>query len=109
MVNYYYPTDNNVQRDTELQEWISEIFTHGFLGNKASGRDQLPKSLRSSRLSTRTVNLVIPQQQKKKKGIPTSFLTVEDVTKFLTMVIFTVSAQHSALNNGQVGGIPEKQ
>ncbi|XP_075869648.1 hydroperoxide isomerase ALOXE3-like [Nelusetta ayraudi] len=71
MVSYYYPTDNDVQRDTELQEWISEIFTHGFLGNKAS-------------------------------GIPTSFHTVEEVIKFITMVIFTVSAQHGALNNGQV-------
>lgn len=39
MVRYYYPTDSDVQKDSELQEWISEIFTHGFLGNKDSGRD----------------------------------------------------------------------
>ena len=35
-------------------------------------------------------------------GFPASFNTVEEVTKFVTMVIFTVSAQHAAVNNGQV-------
>ncbi|XP_041815314.1 hydroperoxide isomerase ALOXE3-like, partial [Chelmon rostratus] len=52
IVEYYYPSDREVRKDTELQGWICEIFTHGFLGNKA-------------------------------------------------MVIFTVTAQHAAVNNGQ--------
>uniref|UniRef100_A0A8D0AM79 Si:dkey-17e16.9 n=1 Tax=Sander lucioperca TaxID=283035 RepID=A0A8D0AM79_SANLU len=66
VVEYYYASDSEVYKDTELQEWISEIFTHGFLGNKASG-----------------------------------FHTVEEVIKFITMVIFTVTAQHAAVNSGQ--------
>ncbi|XP_071335430.1 hydroperoxide isomerase ALOXE3-like [Trachinotus anak] len=70
IVEYYYPSDSEVRKDTELQEWISEIFTHGFLGNKAS-------------------------------GCPAAFHNVEEVIKFITMVIFTVSAQHAAVNNGQ--------
>ncbi|XP_036942275.1 hydroperoxide isomerase ALOXE3-like [Acanthopagrus latus] len=70
IVEYYYPSDSEVCKDTELQDWISEIFTHGFLGDKAS-------------------------------GFPASFHTVKEVTKFITMVIFTVSAQHAAVNNGQ--------
>ncbi|XP_030261042.1 hydroperoxide isomerase ALOXE3-like [Sparus aurata] len=70
VVEYYYPSDSEVCKDTELQDWISEIFTHGFLGDKAS-------------------------------GFPASFHTVKEVTKFITMVIFTVSAQHAAANNGQ--------
>uniref|UniRef100_A0A3Q0RFV6 Si:dkey-17e16.9 n=1 Tax=Amphilophus citrinellus TaxID=61819 RepID=A0A3Q0RFV6_AMPCI len=62
LVEYYYPSDSDVCKDTELQEWINEIYTHGFLGNK---------------------------------------LSVEEVIKFITMVIFTVSVQHAAVNNGQ--------
>lgn len=37
VVEYYYPADSNVGKDAELQEWINEIFTHGFLKNKLSG------------------------------------------------------------------------
>ncbi|KAM6991958.1 hydroperoxide isomerase ALOXE3-like [Tautogolabrus adspersus] len=69
VVEYYYPSDSEVKKDTELQEWISEIFTHGFLGNKAS-------------------------------GFPSCFNTVEEVIKFITMVIFTATAQHAAVNSG---------
>uniref|UniRef100_UPI0037E96B61 hydroperoxide isomerase ALOXE3-like n=1 Tax=Semicossyphus pulcher TaxID=241346 RepID=UPI0037E96B61 len=70
VVGHYYPSDSEVQKDTELQEWISEIFTHGVLGNKTS-------------------------------GFPACFNTVEEVIKFITMVIFTATAQHAAVNNGQ--------
>ncbi|XP_059213134.1 hydroperoxide isomerase ALOXE3-like [Centropristis striata] len=70
VVEHFYPSDSEVQKDTELQEWISEIFTHGFLGNKDS-------------------------------GIPADFHTVEEVIKFITMVIFTTTAGHAALHNGQ--------
>ncbi|KAK9531516.1 hypothetical protein VZT92_010937 [Zoarces viviparus] len=70
VVGYYYPSDSEVRKDTELQEWICEIFTHGFLGNTAS-------------------------------EFPASFDTVEEVIKFITMLIFTVTGQHAAVNNGQ--------
>uniref|UniRef100_A0A672HGN2 Hydroperoxide isomerase ALOXE3-like n=1 Tax=Salarias fasciatus TaxID=181472 RepID=A0A672HGN2_SALFA len=70
VVEHFYPSDNDVVKDTELQDWISEIFTHGFLANKLA-------------------------------GFPTTFDAVEEVVKFITMLIFTVTAQHAALNNGQ--------
>ncbi|XP_075315422.1 hydroperoxide isomerase ALOXE3-like [Odontesthes bonariensis] len=70
VVEYYYPSDSDVREDTELQEWITEIFTHGFLGNKLS-------------------------------GCPACFNTAQEVVKFITVVIFTVSVQHAAVNNGQ--------
>ncbi|XP_054877421.1 hydroperoxide isomerase ALOXE3-like [Poeciliopsis prolifica] len=34
-------------------------------------------------------------------GFPSCFNEIEEVSKFITMVIFTVSVQHSAVNNGQ--------
>uniref|UniRef100_A0A673A8P5 Hydroperoxide isomerase ALOXE3-like n=1 Tax=Sphaeramia orbicularis TaxID=375764 RepID=A0A673A8P5_9TELE len=37
MVEFYYPSDDDVRKDSELQDWINEIFTHGVLENKASG------------------------------------------------------------------------
>lgn len=70
VVQHYYPSDSDILRDTELQEWISEIFIQGFLGNESS-------------------------------GFPSCFRTAEEAIKFITMVIFTVSAQHSAVNTGQ--------
>ncbi|KAM8725494.1 polyunsaturated fatty acid lipoxygenase ALOX15B-like isoform 3-T3 [Acanthopagrus schlegelii] len=70
VVAYYYPSDSEVAADSEIQEWINEIFYYGFQGNGAS-------------------------------GIPSSFQTVEELIKFVTMVIFTTSVQHAAIGNAQ--------
>ncbi|XP_072518407.1 polyunsaturated fatty acid lipoxygenase ALOX15B-like [Salminus brasiliensis] len=70
LLKCYYQSRDDVEKDSELQKWISDIFKYGFLGNE-------------------------------KSGIPQSFSNVEEVVKFVTMVIFTVSAQHAAVNNGQ--------
>ncbi|XP_037620013.1 polyunsaturated fatty acid lipoxygenase ALOX15B-like [Sebastes umbrosus] len=70
MLSFHYRTDTMVQNDTLVQNWISDIFEHGFLSQAET-------------------------------GIPQSFTTVKDLVKFVTMVIFTCSAQHSAVNSGQ--------
>ncbi|XP_060756033.1 polyunsaturated fatty acid lipoxygenase ALOX15B-like [Neoarius graeffei] len=70
VLQHYYKSDEDVKKDTELQNWISEIFTKGFL-------------------------------ERSNTGMPKSFQTVRALIKFITMVIFTVSAQHAAVNNGQ--------
>ncbi|XP_061565149.1 polyunsaturated fatty acid lipoxygenase ALOX15B-like isoform X1 [Cololabis saira] len=69
-LGYYYKNDSEVQRDSELQKWISDIFEHGFLSQACT-------------------------------GIPQKFTTVAEMVKFVTMVIFTCSAQHAAVNSGQ--------
>ncbi|XP_061626759.1 arachidonate 12-lipoxygenase, 12R-type-like [Phyllopteryx taeniolatus] len=70
VIQFYYKSDDEVRRDSELQTWIGDIFEHGFLSQ--------------------------PQT-----GIPQSFTTVSELIKFTTMVMFTTSCQHAALNTGQ--------
>ncbi|XP_037112705.1 arachidonate 12-lipoxygenase, 12R-type-like isoform X2 [Syngnathus acus] len=70
VIKYYYKSNDEVQRDSELQTWIGDIFKHGFL----------------SQLQT---------------GIPQNFTTVSELIKFATMVMFTCSCQHAAVNSGQ--------
>ncbi|CAB1460032.1 unnamed protein product [Pleuronectes platessa] len=70
VLSYYYKSDDLVVKDSELQDWIRDIFEHGFLSQEQT-------------------------------GIPQKFSTVAELIKFVTMVIFTCSCQHSAVNSGQ--------
>ncbi|KAM3861303.1 arachidonate 12-lipoxygenase, 12R-type-like [Diretmus argenteus] len=71
MVEWMYPSDDDVRKDTELQAWIKEISIHSFLESEEIGG-------------------------------PSSFDTVAELVDFITMLLFTVTGQHSAVNNGQV-------
>ncbi|XP_029020120.1 hydroperoxide isomerase ALOXE3-like [Betta splendens] len=70
IIGHYYKSDTDVEKDSELQKWIGEIFEHGFLSQSGT-------------------------------GIPQRFSTVTELTKFVTMVIFSGSCQHAAVNSGQ--------
>ncbi|XP_035522311.1 polyunsaturated fatty acid lipoxygenase ALOX15B [Morone saxatilis] len=68
-VDLYYSRDDEVQQDSELQLWITDINTHGFTHDS---------------------------------GFPQSFQTKSQVSKFVTMIVFSCSALHAAVNFSQL-------
>ncbi|XP_028277858.1 arachidonate 15-lipoxygenase B [Parambassis ranga] len=68
-VDLYYRGDQEVQNDSELQQWIADINTHGF---------------------------------RQDSGFPQTFTSRAELSKFVTMVIFSCSALHSAVNFSQL-------
>nr|XP_031538254.1 arachidonate 5-lipoxygenase isoform X1 [Vicugna pacos] len=70
VVDIYYESDQVVEEDLELQDFVNDVYMYGMRGRKASG---FPKSIKT-----------------KKK-----------LSEYLTVVIFTASAQHAAVNFGQ--------
>ncbi|KAL6485590.1 hypothetical protein MHYP_G00049820 [Metynnis hypsauchen] len=90
--NYYY-------RDDGLELWdIIYKFVSGFVSHYYSDEDvQADKELQAWLTEIRENGHLENCQA----GFPKHFCTVEELAKFVTMVIFTVSAQHAAVNSGQ--------
>nr|XP_017204781.2 polyunsaturated fatty acid lipoxygenase ALOX15B isoform X2 [Oryctolagus cuniculus] len=56
IVGIYYPSDAAVQDDQELQAWVREVFTKGFLSRESSG---VPSSLETRGALVQYVTMVI--------------------------------------------------
>lgn len=92
-VGLYYDGDDDVLQDSELQHWLTDINTHGFTHDSGvcvwgggvvdSVQDAFFDSSRPS-------------------GFPHSLQTRSEVSQFVTMVIFSSSALHAAVNFSQV-------
>nr|XP_046267353.1 polyunsaturated fatty acid lipoxygenase ALOX15B [Scatophagus argus]XP_046267354.1 polyunsaturated fatty acid lipoxygenase ALOX15B [Scatophagus argus] len=68
-VDLYYSGDDDVQLDSELQHWITDINTHGFTHDS---------------------------------GFPQCFQSKASLSQFVTMIIFSCSALHAAVNFSQL-------
>ncbi|XP_022380400.1 arachidonate 15-lipoxygenase B isoform X1 [Enhydra lutris kenyoni] len=56
IIHIYYPSDTAVQDDPELQAWVREIFSEGFLGRESSG---VPSALETREALVQYVTMVI--------------------------------------------------
>ncbi|TRY87417.1 hypothetical protein DNTS_013897 [Danionella cerebrum] len=56
IVEVFYPSDGDVHRDTELQEWVREIFVHGFLQQSNTG---VPQSFNTAEELIQFITMVI--------------------------------------------------
>ncbi|XP_024865427.1 hydroperoxide isomerase ALOXE3-like isoform X3 [Kryptolebias marmoratus] len=88
IISCYYRCDDDVIRDSELQSWINEIIVFGHLGDEKRGT--------LSPFVTENLKLLMDL------GFPHFFSLALELTDFVTMVIFTASAQHAAVNNSQL-------
>ncbi|XP_071766221.1 polyunsaturated fatty acid lipoxygenase ALOX15B-like isoform X2 [Centroberyx gerrardi] len=91
--NFYY-------RDDGLRLWdIIHRFVEGVFGHYYKSDDEVQQDSELQRwIQDIFVHGFLSQAC---PGIPRSFGTVTELVKFVTMVIFTGSAQHSAVNTGQ--------
>ncbi|XP_051023579.1 polyunsaturated fatty acid lipoxygenase ALOX15B [Acomys russatus] len=56
IVSIYYPSDTSVREDQELQAWVREIFSEGFLGRESSG---VPSLLDTQEALVQYITMVI--------------------------------------------------
>ncbi|XP_033985801.1 arachidonate 15-lipoxygenase B-like [Trematomus bernacchii] len=91
--NFYY-------RDDGLKLWdIIQRFVQGMLSFNYGSDAQVWKDEQLQDWISEIFKYGFLSQSS--TGIPQSFTTVEELVKFVTMVIFTCSGQHSAVNTGQ--------
>ena len=74
MLNLFYQTDDDVKNDSELQNWSEEMHNIAFPG---------------------FIGAV------KGRGFPNAIETKDDLVRYCTLIMFTGSAQHAAVNFGQ--------
>nr|AAY98506.1 11R-lipoxygenase [Gersemia fruticosa] len=74
IIQIYYNDDDSVKKDNEIQDWIRDLHENGYPAG-SDGTD---------------------------KKVPKSFENREELVHFLTVVVFTCSCQHAAVNFSQM-------
>jgi arachidonate 5-lipoxygenase len=75
ILGIYYHSDNDVQQDDEVQQWISEVQEFGLPNHHSEGEID--------------------------HNVPSRFNSIDDLKEAITAIIFTCSCEHAAQNFGQ--------
>ncbi|MEQ2209494.1 hypothetical protein XENOCAPTIV_030881, partial [Xenoophorus captivus] len=86
--------DKDIKNDSELQNWITDINKHGFTQNSGGFFNTCWSSLSCFKQ--------IKDLTSSSSGFPQCFHTKAEVSKFLTMFIYSCSALHAAVNFSQL-------
>ncbi|XP_076843097.1 hydroperoxide isomerase ALOXE3-like isoform X2 [Brachyhypopomus gauderio] len=90
--NYYY-RDDGLDLWNVITKFVQRVIVHYYLNDAdVEGDSELQNWIKE--IQNGFMGNASP-------GIPQSLNKVDELVKFVTMVIFTVSAQHAAVNNGQ--------
>ncbi|XP_017570184.2 hydroperoxide isomerase ALOXE3-like [Pygocentrus nattereri] len=92
-IPHYYYRDDGLELWNIILKFVSGFVSHYYSDQDIQADDELQAWLTEIRENG--------QLEQSQAGFPKSFCTVEELAKFVTMVIFTVSAQHAAVNSGQ--------
>ena len=84
IVNLFYDCDDDVKRDIEIQNWAKDIHENAFPAVNPDPEDKYP----------------MPPAPKG-RGFPLNIDTKEELVEYCTLIMFTGSAQHAAVNFGQ--------
>ena len=85
IVNLFYDCDDDVKRDIELQNWAEDIHENAFPAVDPDPEDKDPMLFSA------------PEG----RGFPLNIDTKEELVEYCTLIMFTGSAQHAAVNFGQ--------
>ncbi|KAK2111196.1 Polyunsaturated fatty acid lipoxygenase alox15b [Saguinus oedipus] len=107
IVSIYYASDESVQDDRELQAWVGEIFSKGFLNRESSGMGTSTLRLHpQASVAGSSGPWKLHPSPALLAGIPSSLETREALVRYVTMVIFICSARHSACGAGEEKPVP---
>ena len=92
ILELFYKNDRDVKQDSEVQNWAAEVHSNAFPAYSHKGQFVSAKSCP-----------FVPKEfnAPEGRGFPKTIETFNELVEYCTLIMFTASVQHSAVNFGQ--------